>query len=115
MGKTVSAIQDPGLKQPDEGFMADATRFIHGKPLLHFVASEFWAGIASLMVYAFFVMVSYAIEMLTASFPLKYTAPAHFLDMVFAWGAAFSGGLTFLMITICSVFRLGRQLLRQTY
>lgn len=115
VGKFVSVDQDPKPEAPNHGFIASATRYIHERPLLHFISGEINAGVASVMVYAGFVMVSYAIEGLTERFPLKYAAPGHFLDVFFAWCTALSGALTFSMITVCSIFRLGRQLIRQPY
>lgn len=83
-----------------------AWEWIHERPLLHFAVSEIQAGIASFSVYTFFVVISYITELVTARFPLRNPAPAHFLDLALAWAAAFSGSITFIGLTICSILRL---------
>ncbi len=90
-----------------------AWEWVHERPLLHFAVSEIQAGIASFSVYAFFVIISYLTEAVTVRFPLRNPAPAHFLDLALAWGAAFSGSITFIGLTICSILRLFIQLWRR--
>ena len=106
----MSAFRESGSGEPGANAATEILRWVHERPLPHFIYSEFLAGVASLSVYTFFLTVSYLTEKLTAALPLKNTAPAHFLDMIFAWGTAFSGGITFCMISIFSIIRLGRQL-----
>lgn len=106
----MSVFGESGSGGPSANSADDILRWIHERPLPHFIYSELMAGIASVTVYTFFLLVSYLTEMVTAAFPLKYAAPAHFLDMIFAWGTAFSGGITFSMISAFSLIRLGRQL-----
>lgn len=103
---------DPNRQIGKRDNLDGASDWIANRPLVHFVVSELLAGLASISVYAFFVIVSYATEHLTASFPLQYQAPAKFLDLVLAWAAALSGALTFSLITFCSIVRLGVHLLR---
>lgn len=80
--------------------------YVHARPLLHFVVSEIVAGVAALSVFFAFLVFSYFAELLTVMLPLRYAAPAHFLDKVLAWAAAMSGALTFALISLCSVIRL---------
>lgn len=88
-------------------------QYVHSKPLLHFVVSEILAGIASISVYGCFVLLSFATEKINQYLPLKNSQPAHFLDLMLAWGAAFSASITFIMITLCSLIRLAVRLTRK--
>lgn len=110
-GGYVSAIQDPGAGGPAD-LINEAAAKARQHPMLHFVMSEIQAGIASLTVYAFFLLFSYLAERLTDTFPLRNDGPAHFMDLVFAWGASFSGALTFLLYTLAGIVRLVRQVVR---
>jgi hypothetical protein len=83
---------------------------INAHPLGHFVVSELQAGVASITVYAGFVMISYLAQLVSEKVPLKYQEPAHFLDLVLAWAGAASGAATFSMITFWSLKRLWDQL-----
>lgn len=89
--------------------------YVHGRPLLHFVVSEFTAGAAAFSVFAFFVLFSAAAERLMTAIPLANGAPAEFLDLVLAWAAALSGAFTFAAITLCNVARLVIRLIRETW
>lgn len=86
--------------------------YAHKRPMLHFVLSEFFGGMASFSVLAFFVLFSYLADLIIKNFPLVNGAPAQFLEEVLAWGAAFSGGITFIVITVCSLVRLALDQLR---
>lgn len=80
---------------------------------MHFVLSEFAAGLASLSVYFFFVVVSYFFQVIRDYFPLSYSEPANFLDHLMAWAAALSGGITFAILTLYSLLTLVKRLKRQ--
>lgn len=86
-------------------------RWIQARPLAHFAFSEFMGGLVSFLVYVFFLMFSFASQEVTALLPLNNPAPLHFLDLVLAWGTAFSGSITFGMITLSNIVRLGFQLM----
>lgn len=96
-----------------ESSIESAMRWISDRPLVHFVFSEFMSALASFSVYVLILMFSYAAQEVTALLPLNNPAPLQFLDLVLAWGTAFGGGVTFAMLTIFNVLRLGLQLTRQ--
>ena len=107
----MSAIQDPGAGDPVD-LINDVAAKARQHPMLHFVMAELQAGIASLTVYAGFLLFSYLAERLTDTFPLREGGPAHFMDLVFAWGASFSAAFTFLIYTLAGIVRLVRQVAR---
>lgn len=112
MGARVTVVKDPGAGRPSE-LMDEAVSYIQRRPLIHFVVSEVQGGLAALSVYGFFLLFSFAAERLTELLPLKYTAAAHFLDMVLAWAAVFSGAFTFLVYTLANAVRLALHVWRQ--
>lgn len=81
-------------------------------PYLHFIISEFWAGLTAVIVYGIFHGGAYVIQIVNERFPLTVDEPSSFLDLTLSWCAALSAAVTFVVITLFQVIRLSRRLWR---
>lgn len=79
-------------------------------PYLHFIVSEIWAAAASVIIYTLFHAGSFLTELLARELPLKASAPAYYLGMVFAWGAALGASATFVLVTAYQLLVLAKKL-----
>jgi hypothetical protein len=61
--------------------------------------SESWTALASVVVYALFRSAAFATQYITDLIPLNDKTPALFLEIILSWGAAFSAGATFAVVS----------------
>lgn len=87
---------------------------IRANPYAHFVLSELQGASSSLSVYFFFHLVSYLIEKIGDTFPLRLKEPARILDAIFAWGSVIGGGGSFCIITFFGLVTLWQSLRKAT-
>ena len=80
-------------------------------PYIHFMVSEFWAGIASGAVYVFYHSVAYFIQFFALILPLQQRAPAEFLEATLHWGAALGASGTFGIVTVYQIVVLVKRLI----
>lgn len=81
-----------------------------GNAFLHFIASEMWAALASVTVYALFRFAAYLMERIDHALPIKDHESADFLQFILHWGAAIGAGSTFIVITSYQLYALLRRL-----
>lgn len=108
------------LSVPDQDPAIDQTHRLSGKarlidlafqnPYLHFIASEFWAGVASVSVYMFYHLAAFSIQFAVSILPLQNHAPAAFLEATLHWGAALGASCTFGVVTAYQLLVLMRRL-----
>lgn len=67
-----------------------SVELIVDNPYIEFIASEMWAGLAGVAVYALFRLGAFAAQYITTMLPLSDKAPALFLETALSWGAATS-------------------------
>lgn len=81
-----------------------------GNPFVHFMVSELWAGLASLVVFFLFRLVAYGTEWISYYLPLQSQAASHFVEVVFGWSAALTSTGTFIIISIYQLIILVKRL-----
>jgi hypothetical protein len=93
--------------EPDERKTTDA---IIGNPFIHFIISETWAGLTSVVVYLLFRTASFATQYITEHLPLQDQAPSDFLELIISWGASLSAAATFTAVTAYQLLVLLKRL-----
>ena len=86
---------------------------VRQNPYLHFTLSELQGAMASISVYVFFHLVSYAIQSMGQKYPLHFTEPAETFGHILEWGAVYGGSGSFIIITIFGILRLIKTLWSQ--
>jgi hypothetical protein len=95
---------------PQNAEPADA---LIGNPYIHFMISEAWAGLTSVVVYLLFRLASYVTQVVTIYLPLDDRAPSDFLERILSWGAALSASATFAIVTIYQLAVLIKRLRKE--
>ena len=107
---TKAAAMTLETNPPEAEASADA---LIANPYIHFMISEGWAGLTSVVVYLLFRAASFATQIVTDYLPLNDRARSDFLDLVLSWGAALSASATFAIVTIYQLLVLIKRLRKE--
>jgi hypothetical protein len=86
---------------------------VESNPYLHFLVSEFYATLASAVVYCFARFIAFVIQLVDDRFPLRDNGPLSFLELIMGWGGALATTAVFTVITLYQLLILLKRLYRE--